>query len=210
MVAPALADVLKDFGSAVLLEKKAPLAAATAPVPQPVVAPVPMPNSTAIEDAVAAATAELAEKLKAEHAAEIEALREAHSQEIARLQAEIGERAGDLITTRFGEMEARLVELTSSVVARILGISLTESVQEMAVASLAEEIGKAVKDREAVTIRVHGPLSLFETLQSRLGKTAEQVEYSETSDLDLTVAIDDALFETRLSDWSAALAEIMA
>ena len=207
MAAPALADVLKDFGSAMLLEKNVQVAEPRAQ-PQPLVAPAPATNI--IDEAVKAAVEEHDAGLRAEHAAEIEALQTAHKQEIARLQAEIGERAGDIVVARFEEMERKLSELTSSVVARILGIALTETIQEKAVEALVQEIGKAVRDREAVRIRIHGPLSLFEALQPKLGKNAERVEYTETSDLDLTVAIDDALFETRLSDWSAALAEIMA
>lgn len=207
MAAPALADVLKDFGSAVLLEKKVRIAE---PVVHQAPATVAPPAEALIDEAVQTAVAEATAGLAAEHAAEIETMKDAHGQEIARLQAEIGEKSGDLIVARFEQMEQQLVELTSSVVARILGAALTEDIQQKALETLSAEIANAVRDRETVRIRVHGPLSLFESLQTRLGKHADRVEYTETGNIDLTVAIDDALFETRLSDWSAALAEIMA
>lgn len=207
MAAPALADVLKDFGSAVLLEKKVRIAE---PVAHQAPATAAPPDEALIDEAVQTAVAEATAGLAAEHAAEIETMKDAHGQEIARLQAEIGEKSGDLIVARFEQMEQQLVELTSSVVARILGAALTDDIQQKALETLSAEIANAVRDRETVRIRVHGPLSLFESLQARLGKHADRVEYTETGNIDLTVAIDDALFETRLSDWSAALAEIMA
>ena len=207
MAAPALADVLKDFGSAVLFEKSAHTAE---PAPPQAPVAVPAQPESLIDEAVQRALAEARAGFEAEYEAKIEALQEAHRHEIERLDTEIGEKSGDLIVTRFEQMEQRLVELTSSAVARILGAALTEDIQEKALQTLSAEIANAVRDRESVRVRVHGPLSLFESLQTRLGGNADRVEYTETGDIDLTVAIDDALFETRLSDWSAALAEIMA
>ncbi|MBO6901289.1 MAG: hypothetical protein JJ864_08070 [Rhizobiaceae bacterium] len=207
MAAPALADVLKDFGSAVLFEKSVHTAE---PAPPQAPVAVPAQPESLIDEAVQRALAEARAGFEAEHEAKIEALQEAHRHEIERLETEIGEKSGDLIVARFEQMEQRLVELTSSAVARILGAALTEDIQEKALQTLSAEIANAVRDRESVRVRVHGPLSLFESLQARLGGNADRVEYTETGDIDLTVAIDDALFETRLSDWSAALAEIMA
>jgi hypothetical protein len=57
---------------------------------------------------------------------------------------------------------------------------------------------------------VRGPQSLFETLSAALGDHAGEFSYVEAPGFDLAVTIDGNLFETRLSEWSAALADILA
>jgi hypothetical protein len=210
MAALALADVLKDFGGPQRPAKPGPMADALRQ-PSPIsVEPAQPQEPSILEKAVAEALLEQKTQLEAEHAAEIEALKENHGQEIARIQAEIGDRSGAIVAAGFEAMEERLQTLTSSVAARILGIALTEDVQARALDALAKSIKDAARDREAVRIRISGPLSLFEALQPMLGRHAEQVEFSESAGLDITASIDDALFETRLSEWSASLSEILA
>lgn len=210
MPALALADVLKDFGRQQRPAK-----------PDPAVEALRQPSSEAaehaqqhevgmVDQAIEEALLEQKTRLDAEHAAEMEALKETHSQEIARIHADIGERSGEVFAAGFEAMEKRLVELTSSVAARILGIALTEDVQVKALDALAKSVADAVRDGEATRIRISGPLSLFEALRPKLGQYADQVEFTESAGLDVTAAIDDALFETRLSEWSASLSEIMA
>ncbi|MEX0955129.1 MAG: hypothetical protein WDZ83_07955 [Rhizobiaceae bacterium] len=210
MPALALADVLKDFGAHQQSAKPVPVNEPRQQPPAEAVVVPPRVETSAADQAIEVAKQELAARLELEHTEAIDALKESHKQEIERLQAEIGERAGDTVTAGFQEMENRLVELTSSVAARILGITLTEDVSAKALDALATAIGKAARDREAVRIRIHGPLSLFEALRAKLGRYADQVEFTESTNLDVTVAIDDALFETRLSEWSSSLSEIMA
>ncbi len=207
MAALALADVLKDFGGPKRTVGPSPVADSIKTPPMPAMPTEPIGNR--IDEAVEAARLEVTARLEAAHAAEIEALKQSHQQEIDSIRAEIGEQAGSVVASRFDEMERRLVELTSAVTARILGIALTEDVQAKALDALAKSINGAARDREAVRIRVHGPLSLFEALQPKLGKLADQVEYTEASGFDITAAIEDTLFETRLSEWSTSLSEIM-
>ncbi|MBO6718580.1 MAG: hypothetical protein JJ913_11540 [Rhizobiaceae bacterium] len=208
MPALALADALKDFGSP--LRPAAPGAASAATPPLHMPPPVSLVGEDAIEAAVAKATAELTAKLQEEHAAAIEALNEAHRKELASVHSEFGERIGPELVARIDEMQERLVALTSSVAARILGIALTEDVQAKALESLASAIREAVRDRDAVRIGIRAPLSLYEALQPALGKLADRVEFTETTGIDITAVVDDAIYETRLSEWSASLSEIMS
>jgi hypothetical protein len=210
MPALALADVLKDFGRQQQPARPAPMNEPRQQSSAEAVVVPPRVETSAVDQTIEEAKQELAARLEAEHAEAIQALEERHSQEVQRLRVEIGEQAGGAVTAAFQEMETRLVELTSSVAARILGIALTEDVQAKALDALATAIGNAVRDREAARIRIHGPLSLFEALQAKLGRHADQVEFTESASLDVTAAIDDALFETRLSEWSGSLSEIMA
>ena len=59
-------------------------------------------------------------------------------------------------------------------------------------------------------IAVRGPLSLFETLKASLGPRAANLDFVETPGFDLTVAIDEAVFETRMAEWSTTLSEVLA
>ena len=57
---------------------------------------------------------------------------------------------------------------------------------------------------------MRGPLSLFETLKASLGPRAANLDFVEAPGFDLTVAIDEAVFETRIAEWSAALSEALS
>ena len=59
-------------------------------------------------------------------------------------------------------------------------------------------------------IAVRGPLSLFETLKASLGPRAANLDFIEAPGFDLTVTIDEAVFETRMAEWSATLSEVLS
>ena len=75
--------------------------------------------------------------------------------------------------------------------------------------SLAQSIRAAVEEHETFRIEVRGPQSLFEALQAALGDQAGNFGFVEAPGFDLSVTIDGNLFETRLSEWSAVLSEIL-
>lgn len=169
--------------------------------------PAPPPDIDAIvAEAVAKAETSLAERLEAEFAERLDARDKAHAEELERLQREAGEATGMRIADEFAALEKRLSAYTSDVVARLLAPVLTEDLQRKAVASLGAVIDAAIRDSGAVRIRVRGPLSLFEMLEARLGEHSGRIEFTETQELDLQVAVDESLYETRLSDWSQSLA----
>lgn len=160
-----------------------------------------------VAEAVARAEAALGERLEAAFAERLDARDKAHAEEIERLQREAGETTGMRIADEFAALEKRLSAYTSDVVARLLAPVMTEDLQRRAVAGLAAVVHAAVRDSGAVRIRVRGPLSLFEMLEARLGEQSGRVEFTETQEIDLQVAVDESLYETRLSEWSQALAE---
>ena len=71
-------------------------------------------------------------------------------------------------------------------------------------------IREALQDSEAIRIRVRGNLPLFETLKEKLPEHANQLDFMESPDFDLSVSIDDSVYETRLAEWSLALSETLA
>lgn len=205
----ALADMLPDFGAPPPSLRPAQ-PAVQEPAPRPVrVLPEEELRSrveAAVREAEAAVEARLAET-QAQALAEIEAR---HAGELVRLRDELGERAGRVIAERLERMETDLVALTSAVVARMLGVSLTEDVKRHALDELRRSILAAVGDRDAARIRIRGPLFLYEALKPGLARFADGIEFTEEPGFDLAVSIDTSLFETRLGDWSTALSEVLA
>jgi hypothetical protein len=209
MAALALFDVLKDFGAR-------PLPAAGA---SPAQQPRPEHNSASaaqpdiaqiVRTEVEKAEIQLEQRLALAHAAALEAQRQEHAAEVEAMLRRFGESAGETIAARIDEMESRIGDQAAATAARILGAFLSEELQKRSMQSLAQSIRAAATDREAVRIEVRGPQSLFETLSAALGDHAAEFSYVEAPGFDLVVTIDGNLFETRLSEWSAALADILA
>jgi type VI protein secretion system component VasK len=207
MAAFALADALPDFGS----RGHRPTASAPAAKPEPVTStgPAVADPSSAIAEAVAKAEAAVADQLSSIYEATLQAERDNHAAERDQLQRSLGSEAAALIEARFAELERQLVELTTTAAARILGAVLSDTMQARSVEALASTIREAVHDSDAVRIRVYGPQSLFEALSGALGDLAGNVEFSERPSLDLTLSIDSNLYETRLAEWSAAVAGVV-
>lgn len=212
MSAVALFDLLQDFG------KRPPRAgeAASASAPRDrtiaeFAASPPEPDpSELIAAEVARAEAALAEQLANEHAAALEAERELHAAEIDALTRRLGEEAGAAIAARLAEMEARVSELATTATARIVSGLLSAEVQKRSLESLARAIRAAAADTQAVRINVSGPQALFEALCATAPEHAANLDHVEAPGFDLTVAIDEDIFETRISEWSAAISEILA
>lgn len=196
----ALADYLLDFGSGPAPQPAQPLAAAEQPAQ-------PQPDIQAI---VAAEVAITEARLRAEFAQTAEAMladeRARHQAAIETLHAELGGAAGTRIAAEFAVAEARFTALVSDAAARILSAMLSDDLNRRSVERLAAAVRYAVADRDAVRIKVTGPQSLFESLDAALGPLAAQCDFTEAPGLDLSVAIDDALFETRFTEWSTTIA----
>lgn len=210
MPALALSDVLQDFGS----RDPGRRASLIEPEPAPLVEiepePAPVDVNSVIAAEIAKAEAQLTDRLSQIYENTLQAERDQHAAEIGALEARLGGEAAALIAARLADMERRVTELTAAATARILAGVLSDHVQKRSVDSLALAIREATSDREAVRIKVRGPQSLYEPLVAGLGTRATSLDYSETSGFDLTVEIDGSLFETRLSEWSSALSEVLA
>lgn len=221
-MAPSLADALIDFG-------KAPPASAVSDFSvdnafdfdfpeQPFVMPEPEPDpgpdtetliAEAVAEAVSNALAEQAARLEAEAEAALLAERERHASEIAALQAAMGAECGDKLGAEMTGLEERLVDLTTSVTARILAPVLGADLQRRAVASLDATIREALRESGAVRIRVRGPMSLTEALERSLGDHAARIEFTQGDGLDVTMGIEESLFETKLGEWAVSVSEIL-
>ena len=211
----ALADALTDFGAPpVHPVDPFPVAATAQPVDFPLEpappAIEPVDIDALIAEAVEQAQAALEQRLGDEHAAALAAAQAHHAEELAALERKFAEEASEKIVARFAEMESQIIELTSAVTARILGATLTNDIRDRSLERLAGLIREALADGEAVRIRLHGSLPLFEALKERLPDHCDQLDFMERPDFDLSLSIDNSVYETRLAEWSHALAETLA
>jgi hypothetical protein len=206
-----LADALTDFGSIrigiVAEEPSEPAAIAWPAAPEP--APAPYDPSDLIADAVRRAEDALAARLRGEHADEIGALRDHHAREMADALQKLGAETGAAIAASLTTAEEHILKLTTDAVARLIGPVLSEDVARRSVEGLARVIREALADRDAIRIRVRGPRPLFEGLSLALGDRAAATQFEEQAGFDLSVSVGDMLYETRLGEWSASLAEAL-
>lgn len=210
MAPHVLSDLLQDFG------KRPPLAghAVSSHQPaQPAPAPRPVPEpdiSAIIAVEVARAETALEQRLSELHEAALAAERARHSAEIDLLQQRFGSAAAGQIEASMAAMEERIGALATTGVARLISGLLSDDLQKRAIGSLAATIRAATGDREAVRIRISGPQSLYAALAAALPERAASLDHAEAPGFDLTVTIDGDIFETRLSEWSAVLSEIVS
>lgn len=207
MTSRALADYLPDFG----IRSRSAAEPTVVAQPAPTLAQPPAPDVAGIvATEVALAEARLRAELTQAGDDALAAERDRHAAEMNELRAMLGSEAGGLITARMAEAEARISALATSAAARVLSVHLSDDLARRSVERLTEVVRQACEDREAVRIRIVGPQSLFEGLQAGLGaQLAERCDFAEAPGFDLTVAIDGALFETRLGEWSAAIGEAL-
>lgn len=213
MSVPALADFLEDFG----------LRGAPAPQVVPFAFPEadpagdfpaielaqPMPAEDDVEErireAVDRAEADLTERLTAHYEAMLAAERERHAGELEALGREAGQTLAARIPAEFAAVQETATGLVTSVVSRILAPLLAEDVARRSVAALADALHAALNDAEGVRVRIAGSPVLYEALCAAAGDKADFFDFTESASVDLSVRIDESLFETRVSEWSTAM-----
>jgi len=208
MPSAALFDLLPDFATRT---QRAGQPRVTADPQHKPETPEPQADiGTLIAEAVAQAEAALEARLSIVHEAALEVERQANAEEARVFLEGIGDDVGKAVSLRIDAMEARVTGLVAATVARMIGGIVSDDLQKRSIEALAGAIREAVGDAEAVRIAVRGPLSLFEILKTSLGPRAANLDFVETPGFDLTVAIDEAVFETRMAEWSTTLSEILA
>ncbi|MFI0846176.1 hypothetical protein [Mesorhizobium sp. IMUNJ 23232] len=205
MAALRLIDALPDFGVPARPEVRpaAPMAVTSPPPPQVDIAEIVRAEVERAEQAVIM-------RLTVEHEAALLAEQQRHQEAVEALAEKLGGEAGAAISARFAELEHGVGEHVSDVVARLLGGVLSDNVRQRSLQSLAHSIESAIRDTESMRIEVRGPQSLFAGLSAVLAERAANLHHVEAEGFDLSVTIDGTVFETRLSEWSAVLSEILA
>lgn len=199
----ALWDLLPDFGPA---KGQAEAPAHAAPMHRPAEPDI----GTLIAEAVANAEAELEARLAEAHAAQLAAVQEAAANESRAFMETLGADIGERIAARMDQLQEQVSQAIGAAAARTIGGLLSDALRERSLAALAESIGAALDDAEAIRIQVRGPAHLYEKLAVMLGDRTKNLDFSEAPGFDLTVSIDETVIETRMSEWSTALSEMLS
>ncbi|MEO5756649.1 MAG: hypothetical protein ABIQ51_07310 [Mesorhizobium sp.] len=210
MPSAALFDLLPDFGTRAQRISQPKDAAATMPEQHQQAVSPQADIGTLIAEAVVQAEATLEERLSIAHEAALEAERQANADEAKAFLEGLGDDVGKAVSLRIDIMEARVTELVAATVARIIGGIVSDDLQKRSMEALVRSVREAVGDSEAVRISVRGPLSLFETLRASLGPRAANLDFVEAPGFDLTVMIDETVFETRMAEWAVTLSEVLS
>jgi hypothetical protein len=213
MAATALADVLMDFGRTERRIARHLDAGSAVPASIPAIEPEP-PARTNVDSLLAnerrKVEAEVTARLE-EHLQEVLALeRQAHAREMEEMLSAAGSEAAGRMLEKLEGMEERLVALTGAATARILGSIVSDDIRERSIEELARTIRQAAGDDEAIRIRVKGPQPLFAALAEHLGDWALHLEHVESPGMDITVDINETVFETRFAEWSSCLLEALS
>lgn len=197
-----LIDVLPDFG-APPPARSVPLREVHAHVPTPV------DMSAVIATAVAEAEAALMSRMSAEQDARLAAERELHSAELEAAARRFGTEAGDIVRGRLAALEEELGARTASVVGRVLGTMMSDTLRARSIEALARILVDAVRDPDTPRLEVKGPLSMYEELAKALGGRIANVAFVEAEGFDLSASVDETVFETRIGEWSRTISEIL-
>lgn len=204
----SLAEALPDFS-------RAPVTAFPAKPARPQPATVGPQTSDAewqarLDKAVADAEARVTADLQTRHEAELEKLAETHRSELLTASQDFAATMGETIAARFRELEDRLTGLTTASAARLLSGILSSDLNTRSIARMETVLRTALEDREAVKVTVRGPAALYEPLRAAMGDHADRMRFIEAPTADISVQIDETVYETRLAEWSGALAEVIA
>lgn len=205
MTPPSLADALPDFAHSIPVATPAP----ALKVPQPVRNEAALAEKR-LEEAVTKAREETTAELTAKHEAELAAARARHEEELAQLQQQLGAEMAVALINSLQTAEQRVMDAAGEMTARILGLALTDKLQEKALEEFLARLQDALKDDDTLRIRIEGNAVMLEALRTRLGKRAHQFELVQTTSPELTAEINETLLETRLHEWSRQLAELLA
>lgn len=205
MRSTALSDLLPDFGPRVSRSEASPT-----PIHAAAAANEQVDTTRLIAEAVARAEEALEARLNAAHQSELEAERQANAEEAKAFLETLGKDIGVTITDRVADMEERVIGLVSDSVARMIGGVLSDDLQKRSLTALAQAVRAAASDAESTRIEIRGPLALFEPLKTALGARADNLHFTEAPGFDLSLIVDDTVFETRMAEWSAALAEVLS
>jgi hypothetical protein len=217
MAVLALADVLEDFGCRRTVAPEVLSFAFSDPADAPDAPEIASAQQATGPDMdelirieVEGAERALSERLAAEHEAALADERRRHADEIEAIERRFGDLLGTKLAHEMAAMQSAVTTLVTGITARILGPVLTADMHARSIAQLAETVTAALEDAEGTRVRISGSPVLFDALQRAAGDKAAHFDFTESSSPDLTVRVDDRLFETRFSEWSATMEETLS
>jgi hypothetical protein len=147
--------------------------------------------------------------IRSEWESEREALEARHAEALADLRQRLEQDAARKIEEGLAAAVERISAAVADQTAFVLAPVLQDALAERAVHEMAEMIKAMLTTHKAACLTVTGPAALFDILKEALGPEAPELRHVETSDLDISVDIDEAVLVTRLSAWAGSLKKVL-
>ena len=196
----AFAQHLEDFGQpkglapVSMFETSQPTVVTTEHEPEVDIEAI---KSDSYQEGYKAAIAEL----EAQHKAAEEALRAVHAQELAALDAQLGDKMAQQIAEKAKQQIDANCEMMSHQVGQILTQVVSSELVTQSISQLKELILGAFADDETAQIRIDGPKALVEKLQEAVGEHFANIDAHTNENIELSLEVDQALMVTRLHEW---------
>ena len=139
------------------------------------------------------------EELQQRHQLEIEALRQAHANEMAQK-----------LTGALKSSEEVLAQEVSDRLTRILAPIIAGHARKISIHAVIAELKRLLASGETSRILVTGPLDLINVVRASMGDDAARLAFEETGSADLTVEVNSSVIATRLTEWRKILLEALA
>jgi flagellar biosynthesis/type III secretory pathway protein FliH len=136
-------------------------------------------------------------------------LQRQHAEEMAALRRSLESEALLRIEAGYAAAAERIAATVSDRVAEVLAPVMQDALATKATQKLAAMIRSVMQDGSVGQLTVKAPAALFETLKKALGDTAPDLRHIETTDLDISVDIDEAVLVTRMSAWAGSLKKVL-
>lgn len=173
-------------------------------IPEPTLDPEEL-RAAAFEEGRLAATVELTETFETERLALIES----HGQELSAERGRVELEASEHLSARLTESMEQIASLFTAQAMAALAPLMTEELSRKAAVDLAELVKTSMFDGEAGKLIVKGPKPMFDAFIAALGLKEDQYQYTESSDYDLSVELDESIVVTRMSAWVSSLRKVM-
>ncbi|MGF9693376.1 hypothetical protein AAIH46_11195 [Rhizobium sp. 0TCS1.26] len=132
-----------------------------------------------------------------------------HAEEIAALRRSLESEALLRVEAGYAAAAERIAAIVSDQLAAVLAPVMQDALATKATQKLAAMIRTVMQDGSVGQLTVKAPASLFETLKKALGDNAPDLRHIETTDLDISVDIDEAVLVTRMSAWAGSLKKVL-
>lgn len=154
-------------------------------------------KTNAYQDGYSAAMAELQQQ----HKAKEDALLANHAQEIAALEAKLGEAMAQQIAQNARSQIDENCQVISQEVGQILSHVVSSELMNQSVHQLQDLIREAFVDDEMAQVRIEGPQVLVDKIQDAFGDDFAKIDVNTNENTELSVEIDQTLMVTKLNDW---------
>jgi len=130
-----------------------------------------------------------------------------HREEIEALTAKYDGVVAERVEAFLQEMKASVSDAVDTSVARVLQPFVQEEVARAAGGKFAADVAEEIGQGRTVKLSVRGSETFIEMMRKRLDPLVTEVEYEESSEIDMTLEVGDSILVTRLKTFVEAMEE---